>query len=106
MKEYILTFPRLVKFKGTSVLAHIVMPVSRERRIVLVLSLPGIADVQVDRISITVKFPKARYRDLIPGTVIIGCRIEVHRSGIHILAPLEVPQTVEHQLHSISLKIR
>ena len=106
MKEYILTFPRLVKFKGASVLAHIVVPVSRERRGVLSLALPGIADVEIDRIAIAVKFPKARYRDLIPRTVIIGRSVEIHRTGIYILVPLEIPQPIEHQLHSVCLKIR
>ena len=101
MKEYILSLPGLVEVECTSVLAYIVMPVSRERRVVLVVALPGIADVQIDWNSVAVKFPEARYRDLIPRTVVIGCSVEVHRTGIHVLTPFEVPQTVEHQLHSV-----
>ena len=66
MKEYIPALPCLVKFESASVLAHIVVPVSRERRIVLIVTLPGISDVQIDRDTIAMKLPKAWYRDLVP----------------------------------------
>ena len=66
MEKDILTLPCLVEAECTTVLTCMVVPVSRERRIVLIVASPCISYIEIDRSAISIHFPKTGNRDLIP----------------------------------------
>ena len=104
MKEYILSVPSLIKYEITSVLAHIVLLHRHIRRICLIEFPPDIDIVDIDRIAIAVKFPHTWHRHCIPSSCIIGSLVEIHRTGIHVLVPVEVPDSVECKFQAVGLE--
>ena len=104
MEEDILAFPILVDLECPPVLTYIVMPFCRERRVVLEMASPCITHVEIYRISITVEFPHSRNRHCIPSACIIIGLVEIHRTGIHVLVPIEIPDSIKHKLETVCLK--
>ena len=95
MKENILSIPLLINDEGSSVLAHIIMFHRRIWRIVLIMSPPRISDIKIKGIPITMEFPKSGNRNLIPVLIVVVQAIEIHRTGICRLIPIEFPHSAE-----------
>ena len=93
----LLADPGRVHGEGPAVLAHVVVLRGRVRRIVLVVALPGIADVQVHRVAVSVEVPHSRHRDLAPGAVVIIDRLEPLEPAFDGGIEIELPQSVQAQ---------
>ena len=75
-----------------------------ERRIVFELVTPCVSDIHIDWVAISVKFPYARNRNVIPTFVVEAGFPEVGRSGIGILYPVEFPRAVQcHEVGGVFL---
>ena len=89
--------PRLVHVECAAGLADIVVLGRRVRRIVLVVSPPGEADVKVNRIVVPVQFPHPRNRNRAPVRVIVVHSLEALGPSFDGLVPFELPDSVQSQ---------
>ena len=105
MEEDVLAFPVLVKLECPSVLTYIIVPVSRDGRIVFIMSTPGVSYIHIYRVAISVQFPHARHRHCVPAACIIIGPVEICRTGVPVLIPVEIPCAVEHELESVCLEM-
>ena len=106
MKEYILSHPVFTYLKCPAILSCIIMPVCRNRRIILVLAAPCPSYILIDRMSISVEFPHSRDRHIIPVPVIIAYIKEIHRTRRNAFIPLEFPDSVQRQFQAFCIKCR
>jgi len=70
-------------------------------RIVAEVVAPRISDVHIDRITVAVHLPHARYLDRIPRRVVVVHGVEVRGALVGILDPVEAPSAVER--HAIGV---
>ena len=106
MKEDILAVPLLVDDECPPVLTHIIVLQRRERRIVVIMAFPCISDIQIKRIAITVEFPHAGNRHFIPCGIVISHGIEIQRTRLDGLVPVEFPYTAERKVQSVCRECR
>ena len=89
--------PGLVHIEQAAVLADIVVFGRRIRRVVAVVSPPGIADVKVERVIVPVEFPHSWDWDGPPAGIVVADRLEAFFASLNGLVPFELPDTVESQ---------
>ena len=71
VQEDIASLPRRVNGECTSVLTCIIVLKRRNRRVIIVVTSPCIADIHINRITIPVELPHPGNRDRVPCRVII-----------------------------------
>ena len=103
-EEDVLAQPGRIDEEGPAILSGIVVLERRDGRIVPVMTLPGIADVDIERIPVAVELPESGDRHVVPGRIIHTRLVEVAGTGVDRLVPLEFPQSVEGQLVSVRLE--
>ena len=59
------------------------------------VAMEGVLHVDIDRLAETLCLPVARHRDFVPLAHVVVFLLEAHRTRFGILAPMEVPLTVE-----------
>ena len=89
--------PAAVHGESATVLAGIIVLRGRDRRIVLVMAAPGIADVDIQRIAKAVEFPVAGNGNRAPLAVVIVRRLETAEAAVDGLVEMELPRTVQAQ---------
>ena len=73
-------------------------------RIVLKTAAPGIAGVDINRVTVSLKFPYARYLEVVPAFVIEAGFPEVRGAGVGISYPEEFPGAVQaHKVFGVFL---
>ena len=71
VQEDIVSLPRRVNGECSSVLTCIIVLKRRNRRVIIVVTSPCIADIHINRITIPVELPHPGNRDRVPCRVII-----------------------------------
>ena len=91
----VFSFPVSRKNDFFSVRAYVIVFCGDKGRIVLKLVSPGIADIYVNRIAITIQFPNGGYFNIVPAFVVKTCLIKVCRACVCISYPVKFPETVQ-----------
>ena len=74
---------------------YVVVFCGYEGRVVLELVSPGITDIYIDRITITIQFPYSGHFNVVPSFVVKTSLIEVSRARVCISYPVKFPETVQ-----------
>ena len=74
---------------------HVVLLDGNVRRIVFEPAPPGISDVEVDRVAVTVQFPESRDLHVVPAFVVESDLEKVRRTLVGIAHPVEFPVSVQ-----------
>ena len=104
-EEDVLPDPGRIHYESPAVLSCIVVLKRRIGRIVLIMALPGITHVEINRITVPVKFPKAGDRHIIPAGVIPAGRKEIAGTGFDGLVPFEFPSSVQGEPLSVGVEM-
>ena len=78
----LLAHPVLIELEGAAIHASVIVFLGYERRIVLKMALPGVSHVDINRLTIALKFPHARHADRTPVAVFVAeIPLPVQRQG-------------------------
>ena len=77
------------------VLAHVVFRGRDERRVVFELAFPAVADVDIERVAVSVDFPDSGNGHGVPRIVFSINAVECGQPALRCLIPLEFPESVE-----------
>ena len=91
----LLANPRRINLEGTTVLTHIVALCGRVRRIILVMTSPGISHIDIQRISESVELPHPGNRHGLPGRIIVPDGLEPFCAAFYGLVPVELPYSIQ-----------
>ena len=100
MEEDVLTLPVLIKIECPSVLTGIVVLVSRNRRHSVIVTVPCVAYILIDGVSIAIELPHAGNRHFIPVRVGKISLVEIHRTRRYGLIPAEFPHSAQGELQA------
>ncbi len=92
---HILPFPVGGHFYRAAVRPYMIVLVGHERRIVVEIAAPGVADIEIHRVAVAEQFPVAGHIDKLPAAYVISFFPEVDWSLVAVAYPLEVPLSVE-----------
>ena len=67
------------------------------RRIVFEPAPPGVTDVEVDRIAVSVQLPESRHGHVVPAFVVVADAEKVRRSLVGVAHPVEFPVSVQRE---------
>ena len=81
-----------------TVRTHMVIFHGHKGRIVLEISLPGIAQIHIKRVTIALQFPYTRHGHHVPSLVVVVCTIEIRGAHTHLLYPVKFPKSVERHI--------
>ena len=79
----------------TAVGTHVVLLDGNVRRIVFEPAPPGVTDVEVDRIAVSVQLPESRHGHVVPAFVVVADAEKVRRSLVGVAHPVEFPVSVQ-----------
>ena len=98
MEQYLLPLPAFRQCEHTTIGAGIVLRLANGRRIVLEGRTPGIADILVDTVAMTIELEESGNRKILPLRVIILHLIEIARGILMILHKVEAPCAFHRQV--------
>ena len=84
-----------------SVTSHMIVFYRHGWRCSVEVSSPGVADVQVDRVAVSVQFPYTWHSHASPRSVVVVCTIEIAWSLVCVSHPVEFPVAVERHISSV-----
>ena len=93
----LLADPGRVNGESPAVLAHVIVFRGGIGRIVLVMIPPGITDVHVHRVAVTVQVPHAGHRNLVPAGIVEADSLEALEPAFNGRIEVELPQAVQAQ---------
>ena len=93
--DNLLAVPAVGDIDGAAVAAHMVVFQWHLGRVVLEMSAPGEADVQVYRVAIAVEFPYSRHADGLPCRVVIAGFEEARRPLVGSFGKVKLPRSVQ-----------
>ena len=83
--------PRSRNGKSRPVIAHVIVFRGNDGRIILIVSPPGIADINVHRVAEAVEFPMARNGNRPPGGIIVFHGLKTFQAAVDGLVEMELP---------------
>ena len=98
VEYHLAAFPGVRNGDLAAVGAYVIVLDWSVRRVVLVVAVPGIARVDVERVAIAVKFPDSRDRHAPPRGIVVVRSPESSRAGIRIGNPVELPYSIDGQI--------
>ena len=91
MENNLLTSPVVRQCELTAIRARIVLCLTDIRRIALESRTPGIADVFIDTVAMTVQFKEPWYREVLPLRVVVVDTKEIGWSVLVVFHKMEAP---------------
>ena len=101
-EDILVTAPVLRYLHRTAISTHMILEHRHVRRIVLEEIAPGIAYIEIQRVTVTVEFPDSGKRHRTPSAVIIAHLIIIHGAVTGVFHPIELPDAM--QGHSLRLR--
>ena len=94
-QENVTAFPVRRDLETVAVLSDVVVLRGYDGGIVLIMAVPGVLDVDIERVAVTVQLPHAGHAHEAPDSVIRNRLVEIPRACVGRLVPLEIPDTFQ-----------
>ena len=98
MSDDLLTLPRCWNEELTTIASHTVLLGGGNGRIVGVMSAPGITEIQIKRVAISIELPKPWNGHFSPSTVVIAHLVEVAWCFAWSVHKVEFPKAVQREI--------